>query len=192
MVHLHALLNQMIVQTREPLQVHLAHSTILLAEDDNDDAFLMCRAFQKAHLLNPVIRVRNGEEAIAYLRGDGDYASRDRYPLPFLLLLDLKMPLADGFDVLNWLRNRPELKQLLVVVLTSSTREPDIKKAYELGANSYLTKPAGFDELTQLLDRLHAYWFITKDPGSPNTFDLPEETSADVSKNPPVTLPTLA
>lgn len=160
---------------KEPLQTVLANATILLAEDDNEDAFLMCRAFRKAHLLNPVIRVRNGEEAIAYLRGDGDYANRERYPLPFLLLLDLKMPLADGFDVLRWVRNQPDLKRMLVVVLTSSTHEPDVKKAYELGANSYLTKPAGFDELTQLLNRLHGYWFMTNmspDANAPTELEM--------------------
>ncbi|MEO6035032.1 MAG: response regulator [Verrucomicrobiota bacterium] len=143
-----------------PLQNILASSTILLAEDNNDDAFLMCRAFRKAHLLNPLVRVRNGEEAISYLRGDGVYADRGLHPFPFLLLLDLRMPLADGFDVLRWIRAQPELK-ILVVVLTFSTREPDVKKAFELGANSFLTKPAGFENLTQLLERLQGYWFMT-------------------------------
>lgn len=143
------------------LQNLVAESTILLAEDDNDDAFLMSRAFRKAHLLNPIVRVNDGEQAIAYLRGEGEYADRERFPLPFLLLLDLNMPRVSGFEVLQWLRQQPELRRLLVVILTSSTRDLDVKHAYDLGANSYLSKPASFEELIQLLNRLQGYWLMT-------------------------------
>lgn len=145
----------------EPFETLATNSTILLAEDNDDDAFLMCRAFRRAHLLNPLVRVRGGEEAIAYLKGEGCYSNRNRFPLPFLLLLDLKMPRVNGFEVLQWVREQEDLKRLLIVVLTSSTREPDINKAYDLGANSYLSKPASFDELVQLLNRLQGYWIIT-------------------------------
>ena len=138
-----------------------ADSTILLAEDNDDDAFLMCRAFRKARLLNPLVRVRGGEEAIAYLKGEGCYSNRARYPIPFLLLLDLKMPRVNGFEVLQWVREQEDLKRMLVVILTSSTRQPDINHAYDLGANSYLSKPTDFDELVQLLGRLQGYWLIT-------------------------------
>ena len=134
---------------------------ILLVEDNDDDAFLMCRAFRKAHLLNPLVRARDGEDALAYLQGEGCYANRDRFPLPFLLLLDLHMPGMHGFDVLRWIRDQPELQGILIVVLTSSTLEPDINKAYELGANSYLTKPSNFDELVRLLGRIQGYWLMT-------------------------------
>jgi CheY-like chemotaxis protein len=159
----------------EQLESLALNSTILLAEDNDDDAFLMSRAFRKAHLLNPVVRVRGGEEALAYLKGEGCYANRDRFPLPFLLLLDLKMPRVNGFDVLRWVRDQPDLKGMLVVILTSSTSEPDISRAYNLGANSYLTKPAGFDQLVQLLDRLQGYWLITNispDLRHPNEMQL--------------------
>lgn len=151
----------MTIIMNEPLESLAQNSTILLAEDNDDDAFLMCRAFRKAHLLNPLVRVRGGEEALAYLKGEGCYANRDRFPLPFLLLLDLKMPRVNGFDVLRWVRDQPELKRLLIVVLTSSTSEPDMNTAYDLGANSYLSKPACFEELVQLLERLQGYWIIT-------------------------------
>ncbi len=145
----------------DQLKTLATNSTILLVEDNDDDAFLMCRAFRKAHLLNPLVRVRGGEEAIAYLQGEGGYGNRDRYPIPFLVLLDLKMPRVNGFEVLQWIREQDTLKRLVVVVLTSSTLEPDINKAYDLGANSFLSKPASFDELMQLLHRLQGYWMIT-------------------------------
>ncbi len=145
----------------EELESLALNSTILLAEDNDDDAFLMGRAFRKAHLLNPLVRVRGGEETIAYLQGDGCYSNRARFPLPFLVLLDLNMPRINGFDVLQWVRQQPDLKRMLIVVLTSSTREPDINKAYDLGANSYLSKPACFDDLVHLLERIHGYWLIT-------------------------------
>jgi CheY-like chemotaxis protein len=145
----------------EHLKPLLSNSTILLVDDSDDDTFLMYRAFEKAHLINPLIRVNGGEEALTYLGGEGKFADREKYPLPFLLLLDLKMPRVNGFDVLRWLREQDHLKEMLVVVLTSSTREPDINLAYELGADSYLTKLAGFDELVQLLNRLKGYWLIT-------------------------------
>ncbi|MEO5804636.1 MAG: response regulator [Verrucomicrobiota bacterium] len=141
-------------------------STILLAEDNDDDAFLMTRAFRKAHLLNPLVRVKGGEEAVVYLRGEGEYADRQKFPIPFLLLLDLNMPRMNGFAVLEWARTQPQLKHMLIVILTSSTSEADINKAYKLGANSYLSKPGGFEELVQLLTRLHGYWLLTGNPST--------------------------
>src|SRR5260370_9232565 len=95
-------------------------SVILLAEDRYDDIFLIRRAFEKGGLLNPLQVVRNGEEVVAYLKGEGKFANRAEYPLPQLLLLDLKMPLMDGFDVLPWLRPHPSLRALRIDVLTSS------------------------------------------------------------------------
>src|ERR1700674_4968478 len=93
---------------------------ILLVEDREDDVLLVRRAFAKANVLNPMQVVRDGREAIAYLKGEGKYSNRAEYPLPELLLLDLKMPGTDGFDVLKWMRQQPGLKALRVVVLTSS------------------------------------------------------------------------
>ena len=131
---------------------------ILLAEDDPNDVLLLERAFRKAGLGECLRVVCDGEQAVDYLAGRGTYADRERFPLPFMLLLDLKMPGIDGFGVLQWLRAQPALKQLLVVVLTSSNLQADVDRAYGLGANSYLIKPIEFEEMVGLILRFEAYW----------------------------------
>ena len=133
---------------------------VLLAEDDANDVLLIQRAFQKTNIANPLRVVRDGEEALAYLSGQEPYADRDRHPLPVLLLLDLKLPRKSGFEVLQWLRQQSRLKRLPVVVLTSSNQNPDINKAFDLGANSYLVKPGGLDSLLELVKNLDMYWLI--------------------------------
>jgi CheY-like chemotaxis protein len=138
----------------------LREGVILLAEDDPNDVLLIQRAFQRTHLANPVQVVRDGEEALAYLSGQGAFADRESHPLPVLMLMDLKMPRKTGLEVLAWLRQQPGLKRLPVIVLTSSNQSPDINRAYELGANSYLVKPAGFDSLLELVKNLDMYWLI--------------------------------
>ena len=151
----------------------LKDQIILLAEDDSNDVLLIQRAFQKAGLRNTLKTVRDGDQAISYLSGKGIYSNREQYPLPFLLLLDLKMPGTDGFEVLEWLRNEPQLKRLLVVVLTSSNLQADVDRAYELGANSYLVKPVSFDEMVHLIQRFEAYWSeINRTPSSPAAAEL--------------------
>ncbi len=146
----------------------LRNQFILLAEDDPNDVLLLQRAFQKAGLEDALKVVSNGEQAIDYLAGRGVYADRVRYPFPYLLLLDLKMPGTDGFEVLDWLRGQPNLRRLLVVVLTSSNLQADIDRAYELGANSYLVKPVGLAEMVNLVQRFEAYWSeINRTPTSP-------------------------
>lgn len=140
---------------------------ILLVEDDVNDAVLIQRAFQKAGLRGSLKTVRSGEQAIQYLKGTGEFADRAGNPLPFLVLLDLKMAGMNGFDVLQWLKGQPDLKRLLVVVLTSSNVQADVDKAYELGANSYLVKPVGFDEMVQMIRRFEVYWMeINRVPSS--------------------------
>ena len=133
---------------------------ILLAEDDPNDVLLIQRAFQRNHVANPVQVVRDGDEALAYLRGQAPFADRERHPLPVLMLMDLKMPRKSGLEVLEWVRQQPGLKRLPIIVLTSSNQSPDINRAYELGANSYLVKPAGFDSLLDLVKNLDMYWLI--------------------------------
>ena len=133
---------------------------ILLAEDDPNDVLLIQRAFQRTHVANPLQVVRDGEEALAYLSGQGAFADRERHPLPVLMLMDLKMPRKSGLEVLEWVRQQPGLKRLPITVLTSSNQSPDINRAYELGANSYLVKPAGFDSLLELVKNLDMYWLI--------------------------------
>jgi len=131
---------------------------ILLAEDDENDIFLMGRAFDRADIPNRLIVVRNGQEAIDYLAGTGEYAQRDKYPTPGLVLLDLKMPWMDGFDVLRWLRAHSQFDTLPVVILTSSKLQSDIDKSRQLGVYDYRVKPHGFEELVRLLDDVRKCW----------------------------------
>src|SRR4051812_49319470 len=115
--------------------------TILVAEDETADAFFLKRAFAKAGVPTTLQFVRDGQEAIEYLAGEGEFANRLVHPLPHLLLLDLKMPRMDGFQVVGWVRQQPLLKRLPVIIFSSSDQEHDINRAYDLGANSYLVKP---------------------------------------------------
>src|SRR5882762_10250247 len=140
-------------------------AVILLAEDREDDIALVRKAFAKAYIQNPLHVVRDGEEAIAYLQGEGRYYNRDEYPLPDLLLLDLKMPRMDGFDVLKWLRQQPGLSSLRVVVLTSSEDMRDVNVAYKLGANSFMVKPMDFQNFVEMSKFLSGYWLrMSKSP----------------------------
>jgi CheY-like chemotaxis protein len=134
--------------------------TILLVEDDSNDVLLIQRAFRKASLSNPLQIVEDGEAAILYLKGEESFADRDRFPLPRLILLDLKLPRKSGFEVLVWLRQQPKFYGLPVVVLTSSKENNDIQQAYLLGANSYLVKPVGFDSLLDMIKTLNLYWLM--------------------------------
>jgi len=136
------------------------HYSILLVEDDPNDIILIKRAFEKTRITNPLQVVEDGEEAISYLAGKGRYADREKYPLPMLLLLDLKLPRKSGHEVLEWLCQQPILKRLTVVVLTSSQQSSDINRAYDLGANSYLVKPVTFDALVEMVKTLNLYWLL--------------------------------
>ncbi|HEY9748556.1 MAG TPA: response regulator [Allocoleopsis sp.] len=131
---------------------------VLLVEDDPNDVLLIKRAFAKANLQIPMHVLDNGEAAVSYLSGEGAYRDRDQYPLPILVLLDLKLPCRSGHEVLAWLRQQPNLKRLPVVVLTSSQEREDIDRAYDLGANSYLVKPVAFNALLEIVKTLDLYW----------------------------------
>jgi CheY-like chemotaxis protein len=133
-------------------------ATILLAEDREDDVVLVQRAFEKGRVLNPLFVVRDGQEAIDYLTGIFPFSDRVRFPMPALLLLDLKMPRADGFDVLRWLKTQPGLASLRVVVLTSSEDVRDVSKAYQLGANSFLVKPLDFHNTVAMVETITDFW----------------------------------
>ena len=138
----------------------LLDSAILLVEDDEADIFLLRRAFRNARIANPLIEVRDGQAAIQYLSGEGDYADRARYPIPFLILLDLRLPKLSGFEVIAWMRDQPQLANLIVVVLTASDHVPDVTKARDLGANSYLVKPGNFQELVEMVRRIKGRWLL--------------------------------
>jgi len=133
---------------------------MLLVEDDPNDILLIQRAFAKACLVNPLKVVRDGEEALNYLAGSGDFSDRGRFPLPSLILLDLKLPRKSGLEILQWLRQQPALKHIPVIVLTSSKESSDVSRAYDLGANSYLVKPVGFEGLLELVKSIGMYWMI--------------------------------
>jgi len=150
------------------------HAIILVAEDDEDYVLLIKQVFSKAHIPNPVHVVWNGEEAIAYLKGEGKYANRDEYPLPDIFLLDLKMPRINGFEVLKWVRQQPGFASLRILVLTSSDAIRDVNEAYQLGANSFLVKPLDFQDFTHLSRLIADFWF--KASRAPQTYRPPKET----------------
>jgi len=131
---------------------------VLVAEDDPSDVFFLKRAFGLAGVQTTLYFVRDGQEAIDYLEGENGYSDRTAHPMPDLVLLDLKMPRLNGFDVLEWLRKQPGLKRLLVTVLTSSDQPQDINRAYDLGANSYLLKPHSSENLGDLVRAVQRYW----------------------------------
>src|SRR5262249_55551540 len=125
-------------------------ATFLLLEDDESDAVLVQRAFQRANVLNPLLVLRSAEDAMSYLLGLGVYEDREQFPFPALILLDLKLPGMDGFEFLTWLRQQPGLNNMRVVVLSSSGNVRDIDRAYKLGANSYLIKPLDFERFAEI------------------------------------------
>lgn len=133
-------------------------SVILVVEDREDDILLIRKAFDRAGLQNPVHFVRSGDEAVAYLSGERKYANRAEYPLPVLVLLDLKLPGMDGFEVLAWIRRQDGLRALPVIVLTSSRDLSDVNRAYQLGANSFFVKELEFQNSVELSRLLQNYW----------------------------------
>ena len=133
---------------------------ILLAEDNPDDVLLTERAFKKSNILNELIIVRDGVEALDYLFAEGKYKDRDPNTMPELILLDLKMPKLDGLQVLKRIREDERTKQLPVVILTTSKEEKDIVNSYCLGANSYITKPVDFDQFIEAVNQLGLYWLV--------------------------------
>jgi PAS domain S-box-containing protein len=138
---------------------------ILVAEDDEIQIGILRDAFAKAELLNPVQVVKDGEGVIQYLAGAGQYADREKYPLPGLLLLDLKMPGKDGFEVLQWVRQQRHLSRLHTVVFSVVGDTREVNRAYELGANSFLIKPTHFDDFVRIARALQVHWlFLSRVP----------------------------
>lgn len=137
---------------------------ILIVEDDRNDAFILERTLKKVGALNPVQLVEDGVQALAYLRGEGEYANRTAYPFPGVIITDLKMPRVDGFEILGWLNAHPECGVIPTVVLTASAIERDIVRAYQLGANCYLQKPGSPDEFSRMIRLLFDFWNVCKIP----------------------------
>src|SRR6266702_14731 len=132
--------------------------TILLVEDDKNDVFFLQYAFETANISNPIQVAADGQQALDYIAGTGPYADRTRFPFPCLVLLDLKLPVKMGFDVLRWVRKQPALQSLLIVVLTSSSENEDVDEAYRLGARSYLVKPLSVPTRLELANLIKNYW----------------------------------
>src|SRR5215468_3214860 len=141
-----------------------ANGTILLVEDDSTDVLLLRRAFVKTGVTNPIQVVTDGDEAVAYLSGQGDFGDRGRHPLPSLVLLDIKLPRRSGLEVLTWMREQPDLRRLAVIMLTSSREPGDISRAYDAGANGYHVKARAFEDLLDLVDALKVYWLSWTEP----------------------------
>ncbi len=131
---------------------------VLLVEDDDNDVMFMQYAWKKAELTNSLSVVNDGQSAADYLSGVNQYSNREVYPLPCLVLLDLKLPTMDGFEVLRWIRQTPTFHNLLVIVVTSSSAESDARLAYSLGANSYIIKPSNPERLGEFVKLLKQYW----------------------------------
>lgn len=139
--------------------------TVLLVEDDPNDARLVQRAFSRSGVEVSVLRLQNGDEAVSYLRGEAPYDNRVLHPVPEVMLLDIKLPRRSGFEVLQWVRTRTDvLRRMPIVMLTSSTHAIDINRAYDLGANSYVSKPESSDQLHELVLRFTSYWLKTNLP----------------------------
>lgn len=138
--------------------------TILLVEDESSDAALLLRGFEKAKVLNPIIHLTNGDEALGYLAGVRQNADRRKYPLPALILLDLKLPGMTGIQLLQWMRVQGEIKRIPVVVLTSNDDPDTINAAYDLGANSYLVKPGNNAEIARMVEAIQRYWVKLNEP----------------------------
>lgn len=139
---------------------------VLVIEDEQNDVLLLQRAFKKSNVVNPLRLIEDGETAMAYLSGSGEYSDRGRFPLPIVVLLDIKLPRMSGFEILEWIKSQPDLSSIPVVVLTSSKEGPDLNKAYRLGANSYLCKPVSFEALVEIIQAIDRYWLSANEiPG---------------------------
>lgn len=131
---------------------------ILLVEDQPTDVLLVKRAFSRANATTVIQTVSDGDAAIAYLAGDGEFKHRDRFPFPHLLLLDLKLPRRSGLEVLEWVRKHGQFNRLPAIMLTSSSELNDVNQAYDLGVNSYLSKPTAFEDLMKMVQTIVDYW----------------------------------
>jgi CheY-like chemotaxis protein len=148
--------------------------TVLLAEDEESDAMILKTAFKLAVDAHRMVTVPDGQELVEYLSGDGRYSDRSLFPLPALIILDLKMPRMNGFDVLAWLQTKPDLQVIPAVVLSSSPSELDVNRARQLGAREYFTKPFGFNEVVKLVRQIQTKWLPSAPtPETESTVEAP-------------------
>jgi CheY-like chemotaxis protein len=132
--------------------------TILIVEDTEDDVFFLKRALKDSGIEHPFNVVVDGQQALDYFQGKGEYADRSKHPLPFLVLLDLKLPYVMGLDVLKWIREQPEHNSTLIVVLTSSQQNRDMEETFRLGGNAYMIKPPSRAKLLEMIENLRDKW----------------------------------
>lgn len=136
----------------------MSPATILLVEDDPNSVFFFQHAIEQLGITNPLQVATDGREALDYLENNGAFANRQKYPLPGLVVLDLKLPRASGFDVLRQMRANPALPKIVVIMLTSSADEDDVRQAYALGANAYLVKPLQLTDLVAIVQAIRDFW----------------------------------
>jgi CheY-like chemotaxis protein len=141
----------------------MTQNVLLHVEDDPNDVLLLQRAFRKTNSQLTIQAVTDGDKAVNYLTGVGEFADREKFPLPNVVLLDLKMPRKSGLEVLEWIRKEQKVRRLIVIIFTSSKHDEDVNKAYDLGANSYLVKPVGFDMLVEVAKMIQQYWINTNE-----------------------------
>jgi two-component system response regulator len=137
--------------------------TILLVEDNQSDIELTKRALKREHILNDIMVVEDGQEALDYLFGTGVYAGRDMSLMPALILLDIKLPIIDGMEVLRRIRTNPRTHRQVVVILTSSKEEQDLIAGYDLGVNGYIRKPVDFIQFSETIKYLGFYWLVVNE-----------------------------
>jgi CheY-like chemotaxis protein len=159
------------MMTNSPRDFEAERLPVLVVEDNEDDVFILRYAFKDANLNNPLHIVTDGQEAVEYLGGEGKYHDRTQFPFPVLVLLDLKLPLKSGLEVLEWIQGQSFHAELNVIVLTSSAEERDITKAYHLGARSYLTKPPSAGTLREVMTALNDSLITRKAIGRLNLAD---------------------
>ena len=133
---------------------------IILVEDNPSDADLIKRALNKNNVANKILHLKDGQEVIDYLFGEGQWKGRTTANTPKVILLDLKMPKVSGIEVLKKIKSNEETMGIPVVILTSSKEDPDIKECYKLGVNSYVVKPVGFEEFSSTVAQLGLYWLL--------------------------------
>lgn len=138
----------------------MSKGIILLVEDNPDDEELTLRALRKVRIANEIVVVRNGQDAVDFLLGTGAHSGRDLDEQPAVVLLDLKLPMLNGVDVLRRVRANPRTRLIPIVVLTSSSEEEDMLRSYESGANSYVRKPVDFTAFSEAVSRLGSYWVL--------------------------------
>jgi len=163
-------------------RAEMSDGCILQVEDEEPYVFLLQLMFERAGITNPLHVVTDGQMAMDYLAGVGPFADRQKHPLPSLLLLDLKLPKVLGLDVLKWIRQQPELRRLVVIVLSASAHPDDVERAYELGANSYIEKPLELDRTLEIMKLLKGWWLESNQFSpitAPSDPDTPQPSSEE-------------